>query len=74
MAIAQRLDGQAGASLADKAAHAFTDAMALGLIGAAAVALVGIPLVLRHLPPRHRPARLEAVPPLPPAAVQDLAA
>jgi EmrB/QacA subfamily drug resistance transporter len=74
MAIAQQLDGQAGASLADKAAHAFTDAMALGLIGAAAVALVGIPLVLRHLPPRHRPARLEAVPPLPPAAVQDLAA
>ena len=53
LAVADRMPHGAASSLAGDAAHAFTDAMALGLIGAAAVALAGCLLVLRHLPARH---------------------
>ena len=78
VAVAERLPGDAGPRLADAAANAFTDAMALGMIGAAAVALLGVPLVLRHLPARHQPAKLRAAsspPPRlgPPAVASDAA-
>lgn len=48
--------------LADAAANALIDAMALSMIAAAAVALLAVPLVLRRLPARHQPVRLHAVP------------
>jgi EmrB/QacA subfamily drug resistance transporter len=59
VAVADRIPGHAGTSLADRAADAFTDAMSLGFVGAAAVAFVGWALVMKFLPARHAQARRE---------------
>jgi DHA2 family multidrug resistance protein-like MFS transporter len=61
VAVADKIPGHAGTSLADRAADAFTDSMALGFVGAAAVAFVGWALVMKFLPARHAPARREHV-------------
>ena len=55
MAVADGL-GAGGASLADAAASAYTDAMALGFAGAAILTAVGAVLVARFLPPRQEEA------------------
>jgi EmrB/QacA subfamily drug resistance transporter len=62
VAVADGVPGDAGVSLADRAADAFTDAMALGLVGAAVVSFVGAVLVLRFMPARHEPPQLRVVP------------
>jgi EmrB/QacA subfamily drug resistance transporter len=67
VAVADGMPGEAGASLADRAAEAFTDAMALGLVGAAVVSFAGALLVARFMPAREQAPRLHAVP-QPPAA------
>jgi hypothetical protein len=61
------MPGEAGASLADRAADAFTDAMALGLVGAAAVSFLGALLVIRFMPARDETPQLRVVPQAPPA-------
>jgi EmrB/QacA subfamily drug resistance transporter len=67
VAVADGLPGESGVSLADRAADVFTDAMALGLVGAAAVSFVGALLVLRFMPARHEAPTLHLVPAGPPA-------
>ena len=52
MAVAEGL-GAGGTSLADAAASAYTNAMALGFAGAAILTAVGAVLVARFLPPRQ---------------------
>ena len=73
VAVADGMPGDTGASFADRAADVFTDAMALGLVGAAVVSLVGALLVLRFMPARHEPPQLRVVPaqapPEPPIAL-----
>jgi hypothetical protein len=49
-AVAERLGGVPGRELAEQASHAFTDALGIGLTGAAVVGLAGALLVLRRLP------------------------
>jgi hypothetical protein len=62
VAVADGMPDDAGVSFADRAADVFTDAMALGLVGAAIVSLVGALLVLRYMPARHEPPHLRVVP------------
>ena len=63
VAVAEQLPGDAGASLAQAATVAYTDALGLGLLAAAAASFVGVALVLRFLPARHKPAAVShAVP------------
>jgi EmrB/QacA subfamily drug resistance transporter len=62
VAVADGMPGDAGTSLADTAADAFTDAMALGLVGAALVSFLGALLVLRFMPARHQPPQLRVMP------------
>ena len=63
VAVAEQLPGDAGASLAQAATVAYTDALGLGLLAAAAASFVGVALVLRFLPARHKPAAVpHAVP------------
>ena len=50
-----------GASLAQAASVAYTDALGLGLLAAAAASFVGVALVLRFLPARHRPTQTASV-------------
>ena len=56
VAIADGLPGSAGTALEHAAANAYTDALGLGLVAAAVVALVGAVIVSRLLPAHHRPA------------------
>ena len=56
VAVADGLPASAGTALEHAAANAYTDALGLGLLAAAAVALVGAAFVARLLPPHHRPA------------------
>jgi EmrB/QacA subfamily drug resistance transporter len=67
VAVADGMPGDSGASLADRAADAFTDAMALGLVGAAVVSFVGALLVIRFMPARDDAPQLRVVPPQAPA-------
>ena len=55
VAIADGLPGSAGAALEHAAANAYTEALGLGLLAAAAVALTGAAVVSRLLPAHHRP-------------------
>ena len=72
VAVAEQIPGEAGASLAQAATVAYTDALGLGLLAAAAASFVGVALVLRFLPARHKPA---AAPyPVPVVAVEMRAA
>ena len=68
VAIADGLPASAGTALEHAAATAYTDALGLGLLAAAAVALVGAALVSRLLPAHHRPAEATRKPPLAAAA------
>ena len=56
VAVAEQIPGEAGTSLAQAATVAYTDALGLGLLTAAAASFVGVALVLRFLPARHKPA------------------
>ncbi len=58
--IADGLPGSAGAALEHAAANAYTEALGLGLLAAAAVALVGAAVVSRLLPAHHRRGRAGA--------------
>jgi EmrB/QacA subfamily drug resistance transporter len=62
VAVADGMSGDAGTSLADRAADAFTDAMALGLVGAAVVSFVGALLVIRFMPARDEAPQLHVAP------------
>ena len=61
VAVAEQIPGDAGASLAHAATVAYTDALGLGLLAGAAASFVGVALVLRFLPARHRPAKTARV-------------
>ena len=54
--IAERMPDGAGTALSHAATHAYTDALGLGLLAAATVAIVGAAVVSRLLPAHHRPA------------------
>ena len=66
VAIADGLPSSAGTALEHAAANAYTDALGLGLLAAAAVALVGAAVVSRLLPAHHRPAEPARKAPLAP--------
>ena len=53
-AVADRLPVDAGSALSGAAAHAYSDALGIGLLAAAGAAFVGAFLTLRYLPARHR--------------------
>ncbi len=55
MVISSQLPGEAGAALATAAGQGFTDAMAVAVFIAVAVALVGAFLVARFMPAQHLP-------------------
>jgi EmrB/QacA subfamily drug resistance transporter len=61
VAVADGMSGSSGDALAGKAGEAFTDAMALGLVGAAIAAFLGALLVLRFMPARSEAPELHAV-------------
>ena len=54
-AVATSLPAEQGASLMDAAASAFTEAMGIGFLVAAGVALLAAVVVKRRLPARHEP-------------------
>jgi protein-S-isoprenylcysteine O-methyltransferase Ste14 len=55
LVVASRIGGQAGEALAAAGRAAFTDAMNVAALIAAAVALVGAVIVARNLPAHHLP-------------------
>jgi EmrB/QacA subfamily drug resistance transporter len=57
VAVAGQIPGDAGTSFAQAATVAYTDALGLGLLAAAAASFAGVALVLRFLPARHKPAQ-----------------
>jgi MFS transporter, DHA2 family, multidrug resistance protein len=57
VAVAEQIPGDAGPSLAHAATVAYTDALGMGLLAGAAASFVGVAMVLRYLPARHRPAQ-----------------
>ena len=61
VAVAEQIPGDAGSSLAHAATVAYTDALGMGLLAGAAASFVGVALVLRFLPARHRPAKAAGV-------------
>jgi EmrB/QacA subfamily drug resistance transporter len=58
VAVAGQVPGDAGVALAQAATVAYTDALGLGLLAAAAASFAGVALVLRFLPARHKPAEM----------------
>ena len=70
VAIADRLPDGAGTALGHAATNGYTDALGLGLLVAAAVALAGAAVVSRLLPAHHRPAAAARPAPLPAATVE----
>ena len=65
VAIAERLPDGAGTALHHAATNGYTDALGIGLVVAAAVALAGAAIVARLLPAHHRPAEAAHPAPLP---------
>jgi EmrB/QacA subfamily drug resistance transporter len=73
VAIAERLPEGAGSALHHAATNGYTDALGIGLVVAAAVALAGAAIVARLLPAHHRPAEASHAAPVPSATLVEAA-